>query len=181
MGITCETVWRESSNYIDGDLSPDMRLSIEEHARGCERCAAVLGGLKNIVQLYGDERMSEVPLGYGHRLHQHLEENTIPVRRGFMGWAIAFAASVLVAGTFELAKSASSDYPERLSKHSRPELNRIPPDLQVLVSAGGKIFHVPHCTSINNPSTVTSMTARDAIQDGYTPCIRCLHKYLQAG
>src|ERR1700677_2862611 len=25
MGITCEAIWRESSNYIDGTLSPDLQ------------------------------------------------------------------------------------------------------------------------------------------------------------
>jgi hypothetical protein len=28
-----------------------------------------------LVQLYGDERMVEVPLGFSHRVHRRLEEN----------------------------------------------------------------------------------------------------------
>ncbi|HWF92864.1 MAG TPA: zf-HC2 domain-containing protein [Terriglobales bacterium] len=180
MGVNCEKVWRESSNYIDGDVSAELRKAIEEHAQGCSRCAAVLSGLKNIVQIYGDERMSDVPLGYGQRLHRRLEEDMHPARRGFMGWMVAFAASILVGGTFEVAKSASVG-PQRVSQHSQPAFRKIPPGLRVLVSLGGKIFHLPICSTINNRATAVAMTAQQAIQDGYTPCPRCLRKYLQVG
>jgi hypothetical protein len=180
MGINCEFVWRESSNYIDGDMPADLRLAIEQHAQGCTRCTAVLAGIKNIVQLYGDERMSEVPLGYGQRLHRRLEENVVPERRGFMGWAIAFAASLLIGGGFEFARSESLGNPEHVSKHAKPAFQRIPPDLHVLVSAGGKIFHIPACRTINNRATAIAMTAQQALADGYTPCVRCLGRYLRS-
>jgi hypothetical protein len=172
-------VWRESSNYVDGDVSPDLRRAIEDHVQGCKRCATVLSGLQNIVQIYGDERMSDVPLGYGQRLHRRLDEDMLPARRGFMGWMVAFAASILVGGAFEVAKSASVGGPRRVSQHSQPAFRRIPPDLRVLVSLGGKIFHLPACTSINNRATAVAMTAQQAIQDGCTPCTRCLRKYLR--
>jgi hypothetical protein len=181
MGVNCEKVWRESSSYVDGDVSSELRKAIEEHAQGCKRCAAVLAGMKNVVQLYGDERMSEVPLGYGQRLHRRLEEDMLPARRGFMGWMVAFAASILVGGAFEVAKSASAGSPQRVSRHSQPAFRQIPPDLRVLVSLGGKLFHLPACTSINNRATAVAMTAQQAIQDGYTPCTRCLRKYLWVG
>ncbi len=179
MGVNCEKVWRESSNYVDGDVSPDLRKAIEEHAQGCPRCATVLAGLKNIVQLYGDERMSEVPLGYGQRLHRRLENDMLPARRGFMGWMVAFAASILVGGAFEVARSASVGVPEHVSQHSQPADRQIPPDLGVLVSLGGKLFHLPTCRSINNRASAVAMTAQQAMQDGYTPCPRCLRKYLR--
>jgi hypothetical protein len=179
MGVNCEKVWRESSNYIDGDVSADLRKAIEEHAQSCQRCAAVLSGLKNIVQIYGDERMSDVPLGYGVRLHRRLEEDMRPARRGFMGWMVAFAATILVGGAFEVAKPASEGSPQRISRHSQPAFHPIPSDLRVLVSLGGKLFHLPFCRSINNRATAVEMTAEQAIQDGYTPCTRCLRKYLK--
>lgn len=181
MGVNCEKVWRESSNYIDGDVSPDLRKAIEEHTQGCQRCAAVLAGLKNIIQIYGDERMSDVPLGYGQRLHRRLEEDMNPARRGFMGWMVAFAASIFIGGAFEVARSASEGGPQRVSRHSQPAFRPIPPDLKVLVSVGGKLFHLPFCRSINNRATAVEMTAQQAIQDGYTPCPRCLHNYVKTG
>lgn len=181
MGINCETVWRESSNYIDGEIEPGLRVAIDEHVQGCKRCAAVLDGLRNIIQLYGDERMAEVPLGYGQRLHQKLGERMAPSRRGFLGWGLAFAASVLIAGSYEVANSSSRKNPVRVSKHAQPAAYPIPPDLKVLVSYGGKLFHLPQCTFIHDRQTAIAMTAQQAMQHGYTPCTRCLKKYLQAG
>jgi hypothetical protein len=62
MVVKCEEVWREVSNYLEGDVSPDLRAAIDEHVRGCKGFTAVLDGTRNVVQLYGDERMLEVPL-----------------------------------------------------------------------------------------------------------------------
>src|SRR5579863_4916064 len=87
MVVNCEEVWREISNYLDGGIEPDLRLAMEEHIRGCRRCAAVLDGTRNVVQLYGDERMLEVPLGFSQRLQHRPEEENMPrSRRGFLGW-----------------------------------------------------------------------------------------------
>jgi predicted anti-sigma-YlaC factor YlaD len=72
MVVSCEEVWREVSNYLDGEVEPGLRVAIQEHLRGCKRCTAVLDGTRNVLQLYGDERMLEVPLGFSQRLHQRL-------------------------------------------------------------------------------------------------------------
>src|SRR5437879_12518446 len=97
MVVNCEEVWREISNYLDGGIEPDLRLAIEEHIRGCRHCAAVLDGTRNVVQLYGDERMLEVPLGFSLRLQSRLEEENMPSSwRGFLGWWVGADYSGLV-------------------------------------------------------------------------------------
>ena len=63
--LNCEQVWREISNYVDGDVEAGLRSAMDEHFRTCTRCASVLAGTRNVVQLYGDERMLEVPAGFG--------------------------------------------------------------------------------------------------------------------
>jgi anti-sigma factor RsiW len=73
MVVNCEEVWREISNYVDGEVEPTLRVAMDEHIRGCKRCSAVLDGTRNVVELYGDERMSEVPLGFSNRLHRRLD------------------------------------------------------------------------------------------------------------
>ena len=60
MEINCEHVWREVSNYLDGEIDAGLRAAVEEHVRGCKRCAAVLDGTRNVVQLVGDDRVLEV-------------------------------------------------------------------------------------------------------------------------
>jgi hypothetical protein len=176
MVVKCEEVWREVSNYLDGDVSPDLRTAIDEHVRGCKGCTAVLDGTRNVVQLFGDERMLEVPLGFSHRLHRRLEGNMPGNRRSFLGWMAAAAAGVLVVGGFEGARSSSG--PRNLrSEHAQPGAG-VPPDLVVLASSEGKLFHVAGCTFIHDKAHVRTMVARQAEREGYAPCVRCLKQYL---
>jgi hypothetical protein len=177
MVVSCEEVWREISNYLEDEVDPTLRTAMEEHFRGCKRCAAVLEGTHNVIELYGDERMSEVPLGFSHRLHRRLEENMAPLRRTFLGWMVAAAATVLAAGSFELARSSGFGHQELRSEHARPG-NGIPPDMAVVVADDGKTFHVAGCPFIHDKARLRTLAAREALQEGYAPCVRCMKKYL---
>jgi len=73
--VNCEHVWREISNYIDGEVDSVVRAAMDEHFRTCQRCASVLAGTQNVVRLYGDERMIEVPSGFGRRLEKRLTQD----------------------------------------------------------------------------------------------------------
>ena len=181
MVVNCEEVWREISNYLDGEIKPDLRLAMEEHIRGCRRCAAVLDGTRNVVQLYGDERMLEVPLGFSQRLQHRLEEENMPrSRRGFLGWMVAAAAGVLVAGSFEAARSSVFSHPELRSEHARPGAG-VPPDMLVVVSIDGKTFHAAGCPFIHDKAHTQTIAAREAQRRGYAPCVRCMKQYSNAG
>ena len=70
--ISCEEVWREISNYLEGEISAEMRARMEEHFKGCKHCTAVLDGTRNVVQLVGDARAFEVPAGFSNRLYRKL-------------------------------------------------------------------------------------------------------------
>ncbi len=179
MVVNCEEVWREISNYLDGEVDAKLRSAMEEHIRGCRRCASVLDGMRNVVQLYGDERMVEVPLGFSHRLHRRLEENMPGNRRGFLGWMVAAAAAVLVAGSFEVARSSVFSGPALRSDHAQPGTG-VPPDMMVVVSAEGKTFHAAGCPFIHDKAHIQTIQAREALREGYVPCVRCMKKYLTA-
>src|SRR5258706_4407985 len=120
MVIRCEEVWLEISNYLEGEVDPALRASMEEHLRGCKHCTAVLDGTRNVVQLYGDERMMEVPLGFSHRLHRRLEDNMRGSRRSFLGWMVASAAAAITIGGLELASSTSFPVSGPRSQKSPP-------------------------------------------------------------
>lgn len=177
MVANCEQVWREVSNYLDGEVDPTLRIAIEEHVRGCQRCTAVLAGTKNVIQLYGDDRMLEVPLGFSQRLHQRIDENMQasmpPTRRTFLGWMVAAAAAVLIAGSLELLRAGASYKPDQLG-------SGVPPDLMVVAAEEGKLFHLPECALIHEKykDQRRTVTAAEASLEGYTPCVRCLGKYL---
>jgi len=177
--IKCEEVWREVSTYLDGEVEPGLRSAIEEHVRGCKRCATVVQGTRNIVQLYGDERMLEVPVGFSRRLHERVEGGVSPTRRGFLGWMVAAVAGGLVLGGFELASSSALTSPRLRSEHAQAS-NRVPPDMMVIVSDRGKIFHVAGCPFIHDQANLLTVSAHEAEREGYAPCLRCLKKYLDA-
>jgi hypothetical protein len=178
MVVNCEQVWQEISNYLENDLDPSLRASLEEHLRGCKRCTAVLDGTRNIVHLYGDGRLFQVPMGYSARLHRKIADN-MPGRRGTaFGWLVALAALALFTGTLGLANSVALGRPVERSEHAQPGRG-IPPDLTVLVAEHGKLFHIAGCTFIHNKDgKVRSLSSREAMREGYTPCARCLGEYL---
>jgi len=180
MVVACEDVWREVSNYLDVEVEPELRTAIEQHLRGCKRCTAVVDGTRNVMQIYADERMVEVPLGFSRRLHQRLEGNVAGTRRSFFGWLVAAAAGVLVAGSFEAARSSGFGAPGLRSEHARASAH-VPPDMVVIVAENGKTFHVAGCTFIHDKSHLRTITAQEAEQMGYAPCIRCMKKYLDPG
>lgn len=179
MVVNCEQVWREISNYLEGDIEPGLRRAMEEHIRGCKRCTAVLDGTRNVLQLYGDERMFEVPLGFSQRLERRLEENMPRTRRGFLGWMVAAAAAVLVAGSFEVVSSSASRHPKLRSEHAQPGTG-VPPEMMVVVSIDGKTFHAAGCPFIHDKAHLRTIVAREALKQGYAPCVRCLKRYLNA-
>ncbi len=176
MVVNCEEVWREVSNYLDGEVESSLRVAIEEHIRGCKHCTAVLDGTRNVLQLYGDERMLAVPLGFSQRLHRKLGENMPGSRRSFLGWMVTAAAAALIVGSLEVARSASRG-PELRSEHAQPGKG-VPPDLMVVVSEDGKLFHAAGCEFIHEKNKLRTIPAAEASRQGYSPCMRCMKKYL---
>ena len=179
MVVQCEQVWREVSNYLEGDLNPELRLAIEQHVRGCSRCTAVLDGTRNVVHLYGDERMFDVPLGFSYRLRHRLEETTSSRKRTALGWVVAFAVAALLLASFEVARSSSWGWPQ-LRNRLAQSTTSIPPNMMVVAADDGKVFHVPGCRYIHDKAHVRTLTAGEALKEGYTPCVRCMKQYLSA-
>ncbi len=177
--LNCEQVCREVSNYVDGEVDAALRPAMEEHFRSCKRCASVLAGTRNVVALYGDERMLEVPAGFSRRLEKRLAKTAGARWSSWSAWLVPVAALVLIAGSVVLMNSlAFRNFIK--SQHAEPG-NHVPPDMQVVVSEGSKVFHVAGCPFIHDKATERTMTAKEAMQDGYVPCTRCLRQYLKTG
>ncbi len=70
--IDCYQVRRELSDYLEGDVTPELRSRIEDHLAGCAHCTAIYDGMRNVVQLLSDERMIELPEGFSQRLYKRL-------------------------------------------------------------------------------------------------------------
>ena len=66
--ITCQQVWKEISDYYDGDLSPELRERVRRHLEVCVHCLAVYDGLRNTISLVAHEHAFELPADLSQRL-----------------------------------------------------------------------------------------------------------------
>jgi Putative zinc-finger len=178
MVVNCEQVWREVSNYLEGEVDPTLRSAMDEHVRTCARCKSVMAGTRNVVALYGDERMLDVPSGFSRRLKKRLAQGAGRGWSTWSAWLVPVAALALIVGTLGLARSETANHPLK-SEHAQPG-HDIPPDMLVVVADDAKVFHVAGCDVIHHKDRVRTLTAKEAIQEGDTPCLRCLRKYLRS-
>ena len=124
---------------------------MDEHFRTCSACRSLLEGTRNVIQLYSDERMIEVPSGFGSRLQHRLAQSRRTPGRNWSPWSawlVPLAALLLITGGVRIASSRTVPHP-LLSEHAQPGRD-IPPDMVVVVSADAKEFHVPGCEFIHN-------------------------------
>lgn len=75
MEISCLEVIRELSNYIDQEITPDLKAQIEAHLPNCRHCTAVYDGSRNVVRLVADERSFELPTGFSQRLRDRINKD----------------------------------------------------------------------------------------------------------
>ena len=71
--ISCMEVWREVSNYLEGEIDAELRARMEAHFNVCAHCKAVLDGTRNVVKLVGDGVEYQVPEGFSKRLYAKIK------------------------------------------------------------------------------------------------------------
>ncbi len=72
--ISCVEVWREISNYVDDEVTPELRARLEAHFKACEHCSAIVDGTKNLVRIVADDRSFDLPAGLSKRLYAKFEK-----------------------------------------------------------------------------------------------------------
>jgi hypothetical protein len=72
--ISCQEVWREVSNYIDGDVSQELRQRIEAHVQKCRRCFLLIDETSSMVRLVANGTSFDLPSGFSERLRQRLAQ-----------------------------------------------------------------------------------------------------------
>lgn len=73
--IDCEEVWRQISNYLDGEVDPVLRATMASHFKDCAHCSAILDGARNVVKLVGDGRAFEIPGKVSQRFYKKLNDH----------------------------------------------------------------------------------------------------------
>ena len=70
--INCEALLGSLSEYIDGDLAPELCQEIERHLAGCENCRVVLNTTRRTIDLLQDPDAQPVPDDVRERLFKRL-------------------------------------------------------------------------------------------------------------
>lgn len=73
----CKQLLSHISDYVDGDLPPELCVTIAEHIKDCENCWIVVNTLRKTIEIYKNtSSYSELPEDVRERLFLklHLDE-----------------------------------------------------------------------------------------------------------
>jgi hypothetical protein len=71
--VDCQDVFRQISDYLDGDIDAQLKLAIEAHACGCHHCEVVVDTTRQTIALCCDGRLFALPIQVRERLHAVLK------------------------------------------------------------------------------------------------------------
>jgi len=174
MGISCEDVWRDVSDYIDDDLNPIQRAALDRHFAECRHCKALLDGMRNVIALYRDERVLAPPDGFHERLYQKLEKETKSSRRAFLAWTLTAAAAVPLALAALSVKKFLLPGQDGRKPASERDAHEVPDTVAVSEDHDDKVYHLAGCPHLAGKAKFLSV--KEAIREGYTPCMYCIGK-----
>ena len=70
--LACQDVQAEISNYLDEDLSPDIRRALEAHLGTCRTCQILLDSVRKTLRIVTDSGSVELPVEKSSRLVQRI-------------------------------------------------------------------------------------------------------------
>ena len=70
--MNCQSVVRELSNFIDGELDGAMMLELERHLNDCADCRLVINQTKKTIEIFCGCEPVELPGEVRNRLHEAL-------------------------------------------------------------------------------------------------------------
>ena len=146
MGISCQEVWRDISDYIDEDLAHISRAALDQHFAECRNCTALLDSMRNVIALYRDERVLAPPDGFHERLHQRLRGETKSSRRSFLAWTLTAAAALPLGLALFSARKLILPPHDHQSPASGPEpRQRLRARSAISVDRDDKVYHLVGC------------------------------------
>lgn len=70
----CEDLIGNLSDYIDGELEPELCEELEKHLAGCKNCRLMVDSLKQTVKLCKDGTCEDLPESLQKKLNDKLAE-----------------------------------------------------------------------------------------------------------
>ena len=70
--MNCNSLIREISDYIDGDLDLSVKQELERHLEHCGECKMVVDQTRLTVEVFCDSKPVELPGDVKSRLHDAL-------------------------------------------------------------------------------------------------------------
>lgn len=70
--MNCRGLIVELTEYLDGDLSADVRVELELHLAKCENCRIVVNTTRKTIEIYCNAEPAPLPEDVRGRLHEAL-------------------------------------------------------------------------------------------------------------
>ena len=68
--MKCTEFLKELTDYLDGKISDNLRLELDEHLHWCHECHVVMNTTQKTIEIYRDNKLYELPEDLRNRLHQ---------------------------------------------------------------------------------------------------------------
>lgn len=82
MRISCREVRRELANYMEDDVSWELKTRIEQHFLTCEGCFGTYDSLRRVIRLINGAEIIELPEGFSARLYHRIASDDSVPRNG---------------------------------------------------------------------------------------------------
>lgn len=72
--MNCQSLILELSNYLDGELDPQLLKEVERHLVHCPDCRLVVDTTRKTIEIYCGSEPAPLPRDIHDRLHRALAE-----------------------------------------------------------------------------------------------------------
>jgi len=72
--MKCKEILAALSDYVDGDLDPELRRALQKHLADCNPCQLVVDNVRQTITVYKSGRPLELPAELCERLRRVLRE-----------------------------------------------------------------------------------------------------------
>ena len=67
--MKCTEFLKELTDYLDGKISENLKIELDEHLHWCNECHVVMNTTKKTIEIYRDNELYELPTSLRTRLH----------------------------------------------------------------------------------------------------------------